>query len=255
MKNISIAFVGMLFIAAILSPNICATANERECTMAEEKITKRVGSLIKVKPEFEERYIILHKHAFPGVLRSISECNIRNYSIFLLDGILFSYFEYTGKDFDADMKLIGNETTKEWWKLTDPMQEPLPTRKQGEWWAEMDQLLSLDKLVKPSPQTQRIGLVAEVVKGKEEDVKNFFKNYPIDLEESINKSGVQNSNFYFKDGKVYLYYEYAGIDIRKDLSDLSKNVQFKNLQDELNKFLVRKENGYWEVMKEVFHTN
>ena len=86
----------------------------------------RVGSLIKLKSEWEERYAILHKHTFPGVLDRIRKSNIRNYSIFLIDGMLFSYWEYVGDDYDGDMLEIGrNEVTQDWWKLTDPMQEPL----------------------------------------------------------------------------------------------------------------------------------
>ncbi|MBC8186425.1 L-rhamnose mutarotase [candidate division KSB1 bacterium] len=98
---------------------------------------QRFGSLIGVKKEFEERYIILHKHIFPGVLDRIHKCNISNYSIFLKDGILFSHFEYIGSDFAADMEAMADETTEEWWKLTDPMQEPPEDRKEGEWWASI----------------------------------------------------------------------------------------------------------------------
>jgi len=50
----------------------------------------------------------------------------------LLDGILFSYYEYIGDNYDRDIKTLADETTKEWWKLTNPMQEPLPTRRKGE---------------------------------------------------------------------------------------------------------------------------
>ena len=86
----------------------------------------RFGSLIKLKPEYEERYIILHKHTFSGVLDRIRKSNIRNYSIFLRAGMLFSFFEYIGNDYDGDIAEIGRDkVTKEWWKLTDPMQEPL----------------------------------------------------------------------------------------------------------------------------------
>ena len=98
----------------------CITLEAQDASsmkMESEKVTKRVGSLIKVRPEFEERYIILHKHTFPGVLDRIRKSNIRNYSIFLLDGILFSYFEYIGNDYDADMKAIADPTTKDWWMI------------------------------------------------------------------------------------------------------------------------------------------
>ncbi len=51
-----------------------------------EKVNMRIGSFIKVRPEYEKRYIILHKHVFPGVLSRIRKSNIRNYSIFLSNG-------------------------------------------------------------------------------------------------------------------------------------------------------------------------
>ena len=72
------------------------------------------------------------------------------------------------------MKAIADSTTKAWWKLTDPMQEPLLTRKEGEWWAEMEQFLSLKKLIKHSEKAQRIGLVAEIIPDKEEKIKHYM---------------------------------------------------------------------------------
>jgi len=45
-----------------------------------------------------ERYIILHQHVFTGVLDRIRKSNIRNYSIYQRDEILFSYYEYVGSN-------------------------------------------------------------------------------------------------------------------------------------------------------------
>ena len=59
---------------------------------------KRYGSIIGVKPEKLEEYKKLHAAVWPGVLAMIRECNIRNYSIFYKDGILYSYYEYIGDD-------------------------------------------------------------------------------------------------------------------------------------------------------------
>jgi L-rhamnose mutarotase len=102
---------------------------------------ERYGSVIKLRPEKEEEYRRLHAAAWPGVLAMIRECNIRNYSIFLKDGYLFSYFEYHGEDLAADMaKMARDPTTREWWKHTDPCQEPLESRKPGEWWASMEEV-------------------------------------------------------------------------------------------------------------------
>ena len=102
---------------------------------------KRYGSVIRVWPEKLEEYRKLHAAVWPDVLKMINQCNIRNYSIYYKDGYLFSYFEYIGKDFKADMdKMAADPTSKEWWTHTDPCQEPLPTRAPGEWWAKMEEV-------------------------------------------------------------------------------------------------------------------
>jgi L-rhamnose mutarotase len=106
---------------------------------------KRYGSVIKVKPEKLTEYKELHENVWPEVLKMIGKCNIRNYSIYHKDGYLFSYFEYIGDDYSADVqKMAEDPITQDWWKLTDPCQEPLETRKKGEQWASMDELFHVD---------------------------------------------------------------------------------------------------------------
>ena len=106
---------------------------------------QRYGSVIRLRPEKEAEYKRLHAAAWPGVLKMIHDCNIRNYSIYLKDGYLFSYLEYIGDDYQADMAQMAlDPTTQEWWKLTDPCQEGLPTRKPGEWWASMEEVFHSD---------------------------------------------------------------------------------------------------------------
>lgn len=75
---------------------------------------ERHGSVIKVKPEHFEEYKRLHADVWPDVLKMITECNIRNYSIYHKDGYMFSYFEYVGDDFKADMaKMAADQKTQE----------------------------------------------------------------------------------------------------------------------------------------------
>jgi len=106
---------------------------------------QRYGSVIKVKPDMLEEYKRLHAAVWPDVLRMIHECNIRNYSIYYKEGYLFSYFEYIGSDYAADMaKMATDPHTQEWWKLTDPCQEPLKTRLPGEFWATMEEVFHTD---------------------------------------------------------------------------------------------------------------
>jgi L-rhamnose mutarotase len=106
---------------------------------------KRYGSLIKIKPAKLEEYKKLHGNVWPEVAKTIAECNIRNYSIFHRDGYLFSYFEYAGKDFNRDMeKMAADPMTQKWWSICKPMQVPLKNRKEGEWWAEMEEVFHQD---------------------------------------------------------------------------------------------------------------
>ena len=105
----------------------------------------RYGMVIGLKPEAEQKYKEHHAAVWPGVLDMIRQCNIRNYSIFLKDGMLYSYFEYHGADFAADMaKMAADPTTQQWWSIMEPMQSPVPARKEGEWWANMEEVFHAD---------------------------------------------------------------------------------------------------------------
>lgn len=104
---------------------------------------QRIGMVIGVKPEKIEEYKRLHAAVWPDVLSMISVCNIRNYSIFLKEpeNLLFSFFEYHGTDYAADMaKMAADPKTQEWWAVCMPCQAPLETRKEGEWWAGMEEV-------------------------------------------------------------------------------------------------------------------
>jgi L-rhamnose mutarotase len=104
-----------------------------------------VASVIRLRPEKEAEYRALHADAWPGVLATLRAAHATNYSIFLRDGLLFSYLEYTGEDYDADMSRIAeDETTRRWWQLTDPCQQPLDSAAGGEWWAPAEELFHLD---------------------------------------------------------------------------------------------------------------
>ena len=102
---------------------------------------KRYGQVIRVKPDKLEEYKVYHADVWPEVLSMIHECNMRNYSIYHKDGYLFAYFEYIGDDFDADMaKMAADAKFQKWWDICTPMQEPLETRAEGEWWANMEEV-------------------------------------------------------------------------------------------------------------------
>jgi len=99
------------------------------------------GQIGRLKREKIEEYEKLHADTWQKVLDMISDCNLKNYSIFLQDVIVFSYFEYVGSDFDKDMeKMAADEVTKEWWKLTKPCFEKFSFSENSEYYHDMKQI-------------------------------------------------------------------------------------------------------------------
>jgi L-rhamnose mutarotase len=80
----------------------------------------------------------------------IRQCHIRNFSIYKreIEGklYLFAYLEYTGDDFDADMKKMGADPeTQRWWKETDPCQIPFPeAAAKAKIWADTKEIYHLE---------------------------------------------------------------------------------------------------------------
>ncbi|MEO1102215.1 MAG: L-rhamnose mutarotase [Pseudomonadota bacterium] len=108
---------------------------------------QRMGLVIGIAPEDIPEYKRLHADVWPEVLTQIRASNIRNYTIFLREpeNLLFASWEYHGADFEADMaKMAEDDATQRWWKICGPMQRPLETRKEGEWWAMMEEVFHTD---------------------------------------------------------------------------------------------------------------
>lgn len=105
----------------------------------------RFASVIRLLPEKEAEYRALHAEVWPGVLAALKAAHVRNYSIFLRDGVLFSSLEYTGSDYVADMAAVaGDPTTRRWWEFTDPCQRPFESAAEGERWAPAEEVFHLD---------------------------------------------------------------------------------------------------------------
>ena len=112
------------------------------CSGCSTQSTKRVGMVIQLQPKKLEEYKRLHADSNPGVRDLLVKYHLRNFSIFLqkIEGkwYEFGYYEYTGKDFEADMaKLDAEPRNKEWLKVCDPMQMPLAGSKG---WTQMEQV-------------------------------------------------------------------------------------------------------------------
>tara|TARA_Y100000814_G_scaffold42365_1_gene26539 strand:+ start:22 stop:483 length:462 start_codon:yes stop_codon:yes gene_type:complete len=138
MRKVASALLVIVFVSGLIKG--CGNNAIEQDSMNK---VKRVGMVIKVKPEYIEEYKALHVSSNPGVRDLLTKANMHNFSIFLHqfdDGnwYEFGYYEYTGNDFEADMEELSKHPRNiEWLKVCDPMQVPLDGY---EGWAEMEQV-------------------------------------------------------------------------------------------------------------------
>lgn len=112
---------------------------------------RRFAQIVKLKPEYIDKYKECHAAVWPEVLKQIKECNITNYSIFHDPGtnILFAYFTYVGYDWAGDQdRMRENPKVREWWAMTDGYQDSLvegATKSEAEppapgWWKPVEEV-------------------------------------------------------------------------------------------------------------------
>ena len=100
---------------------------------------KKIGQVCGITLENAEKYIEYHNNVPKEIRELIRECNIRNYRIFYRNGLLFSYYDYIGENYEEDMrKMAENADNQKWWDLVKPIMSPLADRKKDEFWADMD---------------------------------------------------------------------------------------------------------------------
>ena len=104
---------------------------------------QRIGMVIGIKPDQISAYEALHAASNAGVRDLLTKYHMHNFSIFIhqLDNgkyYLFGYYEYTGRDYKADMaKLATEPRNQKWLSVTDPMQIPLSGEKS---WARVQEV-------------------------------------------------------------------------------------------------------------------
>jgi L-rhamnose mutarotase len=77
---------------------------------------KRIGFLLKVRPEMIEEYRRRHEQVWPEMREALSRTGWHNYSLFLRsDGTLFGYFE-TPDSFAAALEGMSREEVNARWQ-------------------------------------------------------------------------------------------------------------------------------------------
>ena len=106
---------------------------------------KVFGQVGKLKKENIEYYKKIHAAPWPQVLNTISDCNIKNYHIFIHNNTVFAFFEYTGDDYNADMaKMAACPVTQDWWGHSQPCFESFAMSETDEFYTNMEEIFSFN---------------------------------------------------------------------------------------------------------------
>jgi L-rhamnose mutarotase len=77
---------------------------------------RRIGFVLKVKPELIEEYRRRHREVWPEMLEALTRTGWHNYSLFMRpDGTLFGYFETEGS-FAAALEGMSREEVNARWQ-------------------------------------------------------------------------------------------------------------------------------------------
>jgi L-rhamnose mutarotase len=106
---------------------------------------KRLAQVIGLRPDAIDEYERIHRAVPDEVLARLRASHMTNYSIFRYGMLLVAYLEYAGDDLEADLASIAADAaTQAWWKITEPLQDPVAERSAGEWWHEIPEVFHLD---------------------------------------------------------------------------------------------------------------
>ncbi|PWJ48955.1 L-rhamnose mutarotase [Faecalicatena contorta] len=102
------------------------------------------GQIGRLKAEKIQEYKELHAAVWPDVLKKIKDCCLENYSIFIKEDLVFAYFEYTGNNYEMDMRRMAEDVmTQKWWKLTKPCFTKLNVNSNEPFYENMESIFHL----------------------------------------------------------------------------------------------------------------
>lgn len=106
---------------------------------------KRVGFLLKVKPEKMEEYKRIHQNVWPEMQEALRRNGWHNYSLFMTeDGTIFGYFETPVSFQAAQAGMAKEEVNTRWQDMMAPYFEGLGGAHADEGMIELEEVFHLD---------------------------------------------------------------------------------------------------------------
>ena len=108
-------------------------------------LMKRVGFMLKVKPDRLEEYKRHHQAVWPEMLQALRESGWHNYTLFARDdGLLFGYFETPESLEAAQAKMAVREINTRWQEFMAPYFESPNNARPDEMFVELTEIFHLE---------------------------------------------------------------------------------------------------------------
>lgn len=105
---------------------------------------KRVGFMLKVRPEKLEEYKQHHQAVWPEMLAALREAGWHNYSLFVRDdGLLFGYFETPESLEAAQARMAATEINTRWQEFMAPYFESPDNARADQMFLELTEIFHL----------------------------------------------------------------------------------------------------------------
>lgn len=106
---------------------------------------KRIGFILKVRPDKIEEYKEFHKSVWPEMRDALTRTGWHNYSLFMReDGLLFGYFETPENLQAAQQGMSKEEVNDRWQTMMAPFFENLGGQHPDEGLLELEEVFHLD---------------------------------------------------------------------------------------------------------------
>lgn len=103
------------------------------------------GQMGRLLPEKAGEYASLHQNPWPELLDILRKHHLGNYSIYQHGLWVFSYFEYDGQDYEADMASLEQEPVMQrWWTFSKPCFQRFSMGRHAEFYDDMDRIFYLE---------------------------------------------------------------------------------------------------------------
>ena len=192
-----------------------------------------VSTYMKIKSGYELKYRLEHQNIWPEVEEGISKYGIRNYSIFMKELMLYSYFEV--EDLDKTMSQLAQDYDNQRWQKHMTKYFDISSGINNGNTVYLKEILHMEGDNSELP-INRIGSLVKINKQLVEDYEKVHHNFKTAMLQRIDKDKIKNSRIFVHGNNLFIYFEASNINDGMFMCSADKEQQ-KDNKISLNEFI------------------